>query len=80
MMWETTEYKPINNGAPDLSTIPAEGDSLNDVIGILASARRPLILAGRGAIHAGESLLGLAERIGAPVSTTLKAKGLFIYG
>ena len=77
MMWETTEYKPINNGAPDLSTIPAEGDSLNDVIGILASARRPLILAGRGAIHAGESLLGLAERIGAPVATTLKAKGLF---
>jgi len=77
MMWETTEYKPINNCAPDLSTIPTEGDSLNNVIGILASARRPLILAGRGAIHAGESLLGLAERIGAPVATTLKAKGLF---
>ena len=36
-----------------------------------------MILAGRGAIHAGEALLKLAERIGAPVATTLKAKGLF---
>ena len=77
MMLEKTEYTVANIEIPDLSTIPSEGDALNDAIGILASARRPLILAGRGAIHAGEALLKLAERIGAPVATTLKAKGLF---
>ena len=77
MMWEKTEYIAAHIEVPDLPTIPGEGDALNDVIGILASARRPLILAGRGAIHARGALLKLAERIGAPVATTLKAKGLF---
>ncbi|MEX0339030.1 MAG: thiamine pyrophosphate-binding protein [Arenibacterium sp.] len=77
MMWEQMEYQPVRFDMPSLSTHPAEGDALNDAIGILAAARRPLILAGRGARHARGSLLKLAERLGAPVATTLKAKGLF---
>jgi thiamine pyrophosphate-dependent acetolactate synthase large subunit-like protein len=77
MMWEKTQYTVAQIDIPDLSTIPGEGEALDNAIGIIASARRPLILAGRGAIDAGEVLLKLAERIGAPVATTLKAKGLF---
>ncbi|MFD1196711.1 thiamine pyrophosphate-binding protein [Seohaeicola saemankumensis] len=77
MMWEQTEYKKAATELPDLPTAPGESDALNEAIGILASARRPVILAGRGAIHARHALLELADRIGAPVATTLKAKGLF---
>jgi hypothetical protein len=35
------------------------------------------VTAGRGAIEAKASVLAMAERIGAPVATTLKAKDLF---
>jgi thiamine pyrophosphate-dependent acetolactate synthase large subunit-like protein len=37
----------------------------------------PVILAGRGAVHAREALEDLAERLNAVLVTTLKAKGLF---
>jgi thiamine pyrophosphate-dependent acetolactate synthase large subunit-like protein len=43
----------------------------------IASAERPVLLAGFGAIGARSSVLRLAERIGAPMATTLKAKDLF---
>lgn len=76
-MWEQTEYAPAPSALPALPIGPGEGDALDDVIGIIAAARRPLILAGRGAKEARDALLKLADRIGAPVATTLKAKGLF---
>jgi acetolactate synthase I/II/III large subunit len=52
---------------------------LDAAAGCVASARRPVIVAGRGAhlSGAGPAILELAEVIGAPVSTTLLAKGLF---
>jgi acetolactate synthase I/II/III large subunit len=43
----------------------------------LAAARLPLVLAGRGALAAGEPLRTLAERSGALLGTTLLAKDLF---
>jgi len=43
---------------------------------MLATARRPLILAGGGAIDAAQPLTELAERLGAPVALTINAKGL----
>ncbi|MCG8293885.1 5-guanidino-2-oxopentanoate decarboxylase [Pseudomonas entomophila] len=42
----------------------------------LAKARRPLILAGGGALAAGDALLLLAEHLQAPVALTINAKGL----
>ncbi len=42
----------------------------------LASAKRPLILAGGGALDAAAELTELAERLGAPVALTINAKGL----
>ena len=42
----------------------------------LATARRPLILAGGGALSAGDALRQLAEHLQAPVALTINAKGL----
>lgn len=76
-MWETTAYEAAPVATPDLPTAPGEGEALDNAIGVIAAARKPVILAGRGARHAREEILALADRIGAPVATTLKAKGLF---
>ena len=43
---------------------------------LLANARRPLILAGGGAIDAAAALTELAERLDAPVALTINAKGM----
>ncbi len=64
----------------DVFTAPggvAEGEILDNAIGMIASARRPLILAGAGAVKAREEIIKLADRLEAPLATTLKAKGLF---
>ncbi len=64
----------------DVFTAPggvAQGDTLDEAIGMIASARRPLILAGGGAIAAKDMLIRLADRLEAPLATTLKAKSLF---
>lgn len=55
--------------APDAAALRAAATRL-------ASAQRPLILAGGGAAHAGGALRALAERLQAPVALTINAKGL----
>ncbi|MBD0687505.1 MULTISPECIES: 5-guanidino-2-oxopentanoate decarboxylase [unclassified Pseudomonas] len=50
--------------------------AVKQMTAMLASARRPLILAGGGAIDAAVELTELAERLGAPVALTINAKGL----
>ena len=45
-------------------------------VGMIGNARRPVFVAGHGARSARSELLALAERLGAPVLTTFKAKGL----
>ncbi|WP_321889947.1 5-guanidino-2-oxopentanoate decarboxylase [Paraburkholderia bannensis] len=55
--------------APDAAALAAAAHRLR-------AARRPLILAGGGAVHAGEALRELAERLQAPVALTINAKGL----
>lgn len=62
-----------------LPTITPTGDDLDNAIGLVASAKRPIVLAGRGAADptSREALLRLAERLDAPLATTLKAKDLF---
>lgn len=52
---------------------------LDNALGLVASAKRPLILAGRGAVEsdAREELIKLAEILGAPLATTLLAKDFF---
>jgi acetolactate synthase I/II/III large subunit len=44
---------------------------------VLATAQRPVLIAGRGARHAGDALRSLAARCGALLATSAVAKGLF---
>ena len=76
-MWQNTTHEMM---VLDVFTAPggvAEGDILDEAIGMIASARRPLVLAGGGAISARDQLVRLADRLEAPLATTLKAKDLF---
>ncbi|MGR3378149.1 thiamine pyrophosphate-binding protein [Salipiger abyssi] len=79
LMWEelATISEPVP--VPAYAMAPASGALLEEAAGMLASARRPLILAGRGACspEARDALIALAARIEAPLATTLKAQGLF---
>ncbi len=64
-----------------LAPLPAawpEGASLEAARGMLAKAKKPVILAGLGAVHhgAGAAVLELAEAGEIPVLTTYKAKGV----
>ncbi|EBA08606.1 acetolactate synthase II large subunit [Sagittula stellata E-37] len=79
LMWEDFAAPTAPAPVPNCAFAPASGDALEEAAGMLASARRPLILAGRGAANpeARAALLELAARIEAPVATTLKAQGLF---
>lgn len=76
-MWQEADYACR---VLDVFTKPggvAEGEVLDNAIGMIASARRPLILAGGGAVGARDALIRLADRLEAPLATTLRAKGLF---
>jgi pyruvate oxidase len=55
---------------------PPEADAVGQAADLLRAARRPVIVAGNGARAATAELLALAERLGAPVLTTFRAKGL----
>jgi thiamine pyrophosphate-dependent acetolactate synthase large subunit-like protein len=55
--------------------VPAPGD-LAQAVAMINAARRPMIVLGHGAAGATAAVIELAERIGAPVVTTFKGKGL----
>ena len=57
---------------PDLKP----GDSIHKAADAVAQSRRPLLFAGWGARNCGPDLLSLARRIGAPIATTSRAKGV----
>ena len=55
---------------------PARGDAsaVGEGVALLSGAERPVIVAGGGASRAGRAVTALAERLGAPVLTTLNGK------
>jgi acetolactate synthase-1/2/3 large subunit len=59
-------------------TMPAP-EAIEQLAEELAGAERPVVLAGRGAVAAGahDELVALADRIGAVLVTSLRAKGYF---
>jgi thiamine pyrophosphate-dependent acetolactate synthase large subunit-like protein/nitrite reductase/ring-hydroxylating ferredoxin subunit len=67
-------------GSPDgrYSRRPVGPDpaALARAAGLLAGARRPVLVVGHGARGARDEVVDLAEQLGAPVLTTFKAKGL----
>ncbi|MDP3895898.1 MAG: thiamine pyrophosphate-binding protein, partial [Mesorhizobium sp.] len=80
LMWRITDadQPPMLVSVAGPVVVP-NADELEKAVGIVATARRPIILAGRGAIddESRAALLRLADRIEAPVATTLRAKNLF---
>ncbi|MEV8230317.1 thiamine pyrophosphate-binding protein [Streptomyces sp. NPDC079167] len=52
---------------------------LDAALGVIASARRPLVIAGRGAVESDghEAITAFANLIGAAVATTVAARGFF---
>jgi acetolactate synthase-1/2/3 large subunit len=77
--WQEMTYEPAKIYVPDTSGLTPAGEEMDKAVGIVAAARRPIVLAGRGATSspAKAAMLALAERIGAPLATTLRGKGLF---
>lgn len=60
---------------PDLAVTPPRA-ALEHALDLLGRARRPVIVVGHGARFHMEPVVALAERLGAPVITTFKGKGL----
>jgi len=76
-MWAEVEHKPVVFPLPESHSTVTEGPVHEEAIGMIASAKRPLILAGAGAASAKDKLIALSERLEAPLATTLKGTGLF---
>lgn len=76
---ETGPFEPVKVRFPETRAVVSASEDLDNAIGIIAAAKRPIIVAGRGATspEASASIRKLAERMEAPVATTLKAKDLF---
>jgi acetolactate synthase I/II/III large subunit len=77
--WLDVDYvRPHYSLFEDRALVPASSE-LDNAIGIIAAAKRPIVLAGRGAMEpeARAAIIRLAERIEAPLATSLRGSGLF---
>lgn len=77
LWWHTIDYQFVKSGSLGAQAPQPDPAAMDEAIGIIASAHRPLILAGAGARDAGATIAKFGDRIGAPLATTLKAKDLF---
>jgi acetolactate synthase-1/2/3 large subunit len=77
--WADIDYRSASLRIAGQQALAPDPAVLDQAVGILAYAKRPILLAGRGAAEPETRavLLKLAARIGAPVATTLKARDLF---
>lgn len=70
-------YEP----APDLPGVAPDptSDAIDQVAGVLAWSRKPVIVAGRGAVLSGarDAIVALAERLGALLATSVQGRELF---
>ena len=76
-MWQKVNYSPIVHHTFNAPTTVNSGQIFEQAIGLIASAKKTLILAGIGAMDTRDELVKLAERMDAVLATTLKANGLF---
>jgi thiamine pyrophosphate-dependent acetolactate synthase large subunit-like protein/nitrite reductase/ring-hydroxylating ferredoxin subunit len=68
------EVRGPEGRVPDLAISPPE-EAVAAAVDLLATSRRPAIIVGHGARGHMDAVVALAERLGAPVITTFKAKG-----
>ena len=66
--------KGPKNRMPNLSFSPPQ-EVILEAVDAIKISKNPIIIVGHGAKHAKEGILELAEKIGAPIMTTFKAKG-----
>ncbi|MEM7269166.1 MAG: thiamine pyrophosphate-binding protein [Pseudomonadota bacterium] len=76
-MWEETEHKNCVLPIVDTPAYVPGGEQFDEAIGMIASAKRPIIVAGKGAYDARDQIIKLAERMDAPLATTLKGRDQF---
>ena len=74
-----TEYTPSAEFIPTTQRSMPDPEIVERIVAMICEAKRPIILAGRGAMRAGAvpSLQAIAEQCGALLATSLYAKGLF---
>jgi thiamine pyrophosphate-dependent acetolactate synthase large subunit-like protein len=78
LMWSEVDYRRMDGATPSVQLVHPDPDALDRAVGVVASVRRPIVLIGRGVTdEARPTVLRLAERIGAPVATTLAATMAF---
>ena len=77
--WDEVQYQPRPPLTPPAMRLAPDEDQLEVAMGIIASAARPVVIAGRGAVKSGakESLIQLADALGAPLATSLLGTGYF---
>ena len=68
--------RPVGGPVAAPSPSPSPPD-VGELASLLAGAKRPVLIAGRGARHARAELLALADACGALVATSAVARGLF---
>lgn len=78
--WMDASYQRMPLRLPELTVVPTLGEDMDHAVGIVAFARQPVVLAGRGAADEAtkQAIQRFAQRIGAPLATTVRAKDLFI--
>jgi acetolactate synthase-1/2/3 large subunit len=77
LMMAPVTAPPVVLKQPERRGVVPESVDIDNAVGIIAASRNPVILVGRGAVHAREALIAFAHRVGGVLATTLKAKDLF---
>lgn len=77
--WQEARYDKAELYLPQVRQATTASDDMDNAIGIIAASRRPVVVAGRGALapETEAAIARFAARIEAPLSTTLRGKGLF---
>lgn len=73
---ESIKQKPLRSTTiPNYHVYPDEED-MNQAVSLLQQSRKPVILAGKGALEARDALVSFADKIAAPVVMSLRGKGV----
>src|SRR5699024_10817107 len=77
--WQDVDYERVALRLPEVHSATTSGTDMDNAVGILAPSHRPVVVVGRGAMAPEDeaSIARFAERIEAPLATTLRGKGLF---
>ncbi|MEH6547438.1 MAG: thiamine pyrophosphate-binding protein [Sneathiella sp.] len=62
------------------STVVPDQEDLDQALNLINKAKRPIVILGHGGVQAREEIINLAEKLGAPILTTFKGKGLIADG